>query len=201
MNLTLRTRIFVIISVALLLVLAISIVLVIFSNKKTDTEVPKIEGEQNQAVFNEQTGALITSGDTVPMVINENTPIASMNDEEKIKSAVQNIAKIFIERYGSYSTDNPGENLKDLEILSTPDLWKILKSRIDSMTTGQEFVGVTTRAFSSTIVSFEKNNAKVKVISAREENKNGEIRNFNQEAEVELLFAQGSWLVDDVKWK
>lgn len=201
MNLTLRTRIFVIISVALLLVLAISIVLVIFSNKKTDTEVPKIEGEQNQAVFNEQTGALITSGDTVPMVINENTPIASMNDEEKIKSAVQNIAKIFIERYGSYSTDNPGENLKDLEILSTPDLWKILKSRIDSMTTGQEFVGVTTRAFSSTIVSFEKNNAKVRVISAREENKNGEIRNFNQEAEVELLFAQGSWLVDDVKWK
>lgn len=203
MNLTLRTRIFAIVSIVLLLILAISIAITVFSNKKTETEnqLTNTQENQEQQIFDEQTGVLINSTGVIPTTINENAPIAQMNDEEKMKSIVQNIAKIFVERYGSYSTDNPGQNLKDLEVLSTPDLWKVLKARIENMSASQSFIGVSTRSFSSSLINFEKEKALVRVISAREENKNGEINNFNQEAEVSLVMVKDSWLVDDIKWK
>jgi hypothetical protein len=111
------------------------------------------------------------------------------------------MAKIFIERYGSYSTDNPGQNLKDLESLCTPDLWKVLENRIANMKSGAEFIGVITRAFSASLTSFENNKATVAIIAAREENQNGIIKNYNQEAEIFLLKINDSWLVDNVKWK
>ncbi len=201
MNLTLRTRIFVIVSIILLLILAISIAITVFSNKKTETEnqPTNTQDGQEQQIFDGQNGVLINNDDF--SVIDANTPIAQMNSEEKIKSAAQNIAKIFVERYGSYSTDNPGQNLKDLEVLSTADLWKVLKSRIENMTVGEDFIGFTTRAFSSSITSFEEDKIIIRVISAREENKNGDIRNFNQEAEVAVIKSGDVWLVDDVKWK
>ena len=203
MNLTLRARIFAIVSIILLLILAISIAITVFSNKKTETEnqLTNTQEGQEQQIFDEQTGVLINSTGVIPAIINENAPIVQMNDEEKMKSVVQNIAKIFVERYGSYSTDNPGQNLKDLEVLSTPDLWGVLKVRIENMSASQSFIGVSTRSFSSSLINFEKEKALVRVISAREENKNGEITNFNQEAEVSLIMVKDSWLVDDVKWK
>ena len=198
MNLTLRTRIFVIVSIILLLILAISIAITVFSNKKTETEnqPTNTQDGQEQQIFDGQNGVLINNDDF--SVIDANTPIAQMNSEEKIKSAAQNIAKIFVERYGSYSTDNPGQNLKDLEVLSTADLWKVLKSRIENMTVGEDFIGFTTRAFSSSITSFEEDKIIIRVISAREENKNGDIRNFNQEAEVAVIKSGDVWLVYDV---
>ncbi len=202
MNLTLRARIFIIISLAVLLILGISLFLVVFYKDK-----PATEGEQSaiqtqtENIFDDQTGVLINSSAITPTVIDESLPIAPLNTREQTEKVVQNIAKVFVERYGSYSTDNPGQNLKDLEILSTPDLWIVLKTRINNLSVGEEFSGFTTRAFGSSLISFEEDKAMVRVITAREENKNGEIINFNQEAEVTLLKSGENWLVDDVKWK
>lgn len=199
MNLTLRTRIFIIITIAILLILAVSITLVVISKKRQITDaVPT--GDQTTTQDFQNNGGVINP--TIqPTVITQDLTIKPQTDEEKMYSAAINIAKIFTERYGSYSTENPGQNLKDLEVLSTPELWTVLQKRIDSMTQGGEFVGVTTRAFSATVITYENNQATVRTISTREENKNGTLRTYNQEAELMLLRKGEGWLVDDIKWK
>ncbi|HNU96499.1 MAG TPA: hypothetical protein PKH95_03755 [Candidatus Magasanikbacteria bacterium] len=199
MNLTLRARIFIIISLVVLLILAISLTIVVISgkNKKQEqqNEANNQEVNQEQSFFNEQIPV------TTPTIIPSGAVVKEMTSEEKMKTAVINMAKVFIERYGSYSTDNPGQNLKDLEVLCTPDLWKVLENRIVNMKTENEFLGMITRAFSVSLVSFENDKATVSIITAREENKNGLIKNYNQEVEVFLLKINDNWLVDNVKWK
>ncbi len=199
MNLTLRARIFIIISLVVLIILAVSIALVVISKKNKAAE--NTVGENQANMEQTQTGEQVFTPGIQPTIINQDLPIKPQTTEEKMRSAAENIAKIFTERYGSYSTDNLGQNLKDLEVLSTPDLWAVLKKKIDAMTASKEFIGVTTRAFSSSIVSYEKDKAAVRTISIREENKNGTLREFNQEAEVTLVRSGDYWLVDDIKWK
>ena len=199
MNLTLRARIFIISSVVILVILAISIFLMVISKERNMPEDIVLENqiETEQMQYEKQ----IINSSIQPTVIDSNLLIKPLTAEEKMKEVANNMAKIFVERYGSYSTDNSGQNLKDLEILSTPDLWKVLENRLKTMSDSKEFIGVTTQAFSSSILSYEKNKVVVNVITSREENKNGILRNFNQEAEVTLLKNGDGWLVDDIKWK
>jgi len=199
MNLTLRARIFIIISIIVLIILAVSITLVVISKQNKAVEGVVEEGQTNTS--QSQTGEQNINIGIQPTEINQNITIKPQTTEEKMRLASENIAKIFTERYGSYSTDNPGQNLKDLETMSTPDLWKVLKNKIETMTTSKEFTGVTTQAFSSSIIFYENDKAIVNIISAREENKNGVLRNFNQEAEVTLVRSGSNWLVDNIKWK
>ncbi|GEM_PF-2033076 len=201
MNLTLRARIFIIVSLVVLLILGISIILtIIFKGEKEEKTLPTEESTE-QLIFDEQTGALLLPENTNFEKIDENLPIAPLNDREKLIAASLNMAKIFVERYGTYSTDNPGQNLKDLELLSTPDLWKVLQARIEGMSSSVEFSGIITKAFSSTLLSFEKEVLSIRVVAAREENKNGEIKNYNQEAEVTMVLQGDKLLVDNIKWK
>ena len=199
MNLTLRARIFIIISLAVLIILAISITLAVISKKNQAVENAIVENQTNTDLM--QSDEITVIPGIQPTVVNSDLPIKQQTTEEKMRSAAENIAKIFTERYGSYSTDNPGQNLKDLESLSTPDLWTVLKGKIETMTVGKEFISMTTRAFSASIISFETDKAIVKTVSTKEENKSGVLREFNQEAEVTLLRNGDNWLVDDLKWK
>ncbi|HRY36876.1 MAG TPA: hypothetical protein P5230_03310 [Candidatus Magasanikbacteria bacterium] len=200
MNLTLRARIFIIISIVVLLILAISVGLIVFSKQRNTDSGENTQNNQEQTVGGQTDTAIVANG-TVPTAIGINPAVSPLSEEEKIKSAAQSIAKIFIERYGSYSTDNPGQNLKELESLSTKDLWNVFAKRIEGMNTGKEFIGVTTEAFSVTVTEITAEKATIRAITSREENNGGVVKNYNQEAEISLVRNGEGWLVDNVKWK
>lgn len=200
MNLTLRARIFIIISIVVLLILAISIGLIVFSKNKSDSSGNGSQNPQEQTSNGNIDITAITNG-TAPTEVGINPAVSPLSEEDKLKSAAQNIAKIFIERYGSYSTNNPGENLRELEALSTEDLWTVLEKRAENMTVGKDFTGVTTFAFSVTVTEMTEEKAVIRAITSREENSNGVIKNYNQEAELSLVKSGSGWLVDDIKWK
>ncbi len=200
MNLTLRARIFIVISIVVLIILAISITLVVVFKQNNTTEEGAL-GENQNVDQQTQNNNQNFNTSIQPTVVSQDLVLKPQTTEEKMRLASENIAKIFIERYGSYSTDNPGQNLKDLQVLCSVDLWNVLKKKIDSMVASKEFTGVTTRAFSSSIVSYENDKSIVNIISIRQENKENVLREYNQEAEVTLVRNGNSWLVDDIKWK
>ena len=99
MNLTLRARIFIIISLIILIILAISIALIVISKKNKAEEVTpedNVNTEQQIKVDGQNNVTGIQ-----PVVIDQGLTIKPQTNEEKMRLASENIAKIFIERYGS----------------------------------------------------------------------------------------------------
>ena len=185
------------ISLVVFLILAISIALIVFSKKKTTEDNGLIDNEQNIENQTEQ----ILLPVIVPTVIPPGATVIPQTQEEALKTACLNLSKVYIERYGSYSTDNPGKNLKDLEVLSTKDLWKILENRMETLQVGDEFFSVVTRAIGASFESYSKEKSVVDVLVVKDENKNGEITRYDQTAQLVLIGDGNSWLIDDVKWK
>ena len=121
-------------------------------------------------------------------------PVVPPKDPDQ--QAAESMARSFIERMGSYSTQSDFQNIDDLMGVMTPRVqeWaESLKTDIDSGT----YRGLTTRALSLELLEYEpQKSAVVRVDSQRqEESENGEGRVYYQDAEVHLVH-DGSWMVD-----
>lgn len=117
-----------------------------------------------------------------------------MNDQ-----GLKQLAKVFVERYGTYSSDNNFLNLKEVKDLVTPGLWSSIKPT-DSKRTG-EFVGVTTEAFYAEIVKKSATDATINVQTIRNQTKNNKLSTLQQVAVVRMLKQGDAWLVDKVVWE
>jgi hypothetical protein len=106
---------------------------------------------------------------------------------------------LFVERYGTYSSDNNFLNLKEVKDLVTPGLWSSIKPT-DSKRTG-EFVGVTTEAFYAEIVKKSATDATINVQTIRNQTKNNKLSTLQQVAVVRMLKQGDAWLVDKVVWE
>lgn len=194
---TLRARIFIIFSLIFLFVLAVSIVLIVINKQQ------KVEQESPS----DTSGAIIDADNFTPDKINaplapapSGTTVKPLNAEETMQNAVKQIAKIFVERYGTYSSDNNFNNINEVEVISSPDLWKVLSKRITVTQVNEEFVGMTTKAVVVAITVWQTDKATVEINTIRTETKNGVSSSKNQIAVVKLINVQDSWLVDDIKW-
>ena len=114
---------------------------------------------------------------------------------------VENLAKNFAARFGSWSTDNPGENLEELLPLSTRSMQNYLQG-IDIGSGGEEFKGISTKSISSEIISISDSDAEVMVNTQRVET-NGSLQEniFYQEIKIMLIKSDSIWLVDGAYWQ
>lgn len=112
-----------------------------------------------------------------------------------------NLAKAYAARFGSWSTDNQGNNLQQLFPLSTSRMQNYLSS-IDLNFENQEFFGATTKSISAEIVDMNDNSAEVLVNTQKIETNASLERNvYYQEASVYLLKSGDNWLVDRFVWE
>ncbi len=201
----LRTRIFIVISILVFLVLGISLFLVVRNkntNTNTNTQTQQTGGQDNGGVITDggqQTGSQTEVGTQTPVGLPAKVPTTL----EVEKNGVIQLAKVFIERYGSYSTDNDFQNIKDVEALVTQSLWSRISAQITPKTTtsaGQSFVGVTTKVISSELTSWAGDKAVAKLKLMRTEEKDGVVANRYQDVALELVKVGSSWLVDKVVW-
>lgn len=170
-------------------VLALIIILFLWLVFRTsDQNTGNINGNNNEApVFN----APSANFDFQPIEPSE-------NDTEF--SAV-NLAKAYVARFGSWSTDNQGHNLQELIPLSTAAMANYLKS-INLDYTDRGFSGVTTKSLSAEILNSDENSAVVLVNTQRINTKDDLSKEtVYQEVEVSLLKPADDWLVDEVIWK
>ncbi len=118
--------------------------------------------------------------------------------------AAAQVAMNFTERFGSYSSDFPGENIKQLLGQCTNKMATYLnKMEIDYQ--AKEFKGITTKSISNEITEMTDNQAEVLVRTQRQESKiiDGELVSAisYQDIKVSLVKSAKQWLVDSAYWQ
>jgi hypothetical protein len=129
----------------------------------------------------------------------------TLNKETRAKLEVERIAATFVERFLSYSSDGGFENIESLKILMTPKARafadKFVTQSFDSDNKSRvKFYGVSTKAVSVEVISFNQVTATVKVQTQRQESRDSETtsRIFNQNVEVSLNKQDDEWRIDGI---
>ncbi len=194
--LSLRSRIFILISILVLIVLGISLVLSIASKKKAETAPAPGTAPEGAAPQVIEQGNFAPGSISSPVV----TPptgltVKPATPAEVIQNGVKQLAKIFMERYGTYSTENNFQNIREVADLVTPALWTKISARLDSKPSS-EFLGVTTNVVGAEILSWQESEAVVSLKLVRTEDKSGAVTAVQQTATITLIKAGEKWLVD-----
>jgi hypothetical protein len=87
---------------------------------------------------------------------------ATISPEDSTEFTVKNLSRTFTERFGSWSTDNPGQNLSDLNSIVSASF----KQELNALVSYQErdFYGVTTKAVSTKINYLDEEGGEAEVL-------------------------------------
>ncbi len=127
---------------------------------------------------------------------------AVIKPEQSTEFTIENLARNFTDRYGSWSTDNQGQNLQELFNISTNSMRDYLQSIDLQYNTG--FYGATTKTLSADITDLDEaaGEAIVLVQAQRIETKSDLSQNtYYQKAELELVKSGDRWLVNSIYWQ
>ena len=191
--LSLRARLFIIISLVVLFILGISLLLIIARKNPTPTVVPGGNEQVNTISINNgvtlaQNGVTVTPPSGA--VIKPATPL------EAEQNAVKQLARIFLERYSTYSTDNDYQNITDVQELVTPEMWIKISARMKTAPTAGSFVGVTTNVISMDLGDWSADKAMVVFKTNSVEEKNSITSSTYQTVQVFLVKTGDNWLVE-----
>lgn len=189
--LTLRARIFAIISLAILIILAVTIALIVF--KKQSGEPSAEETPVNGNIIDETN--FPTQIMTPSTVIPPGATVKPPTNEEMMENSAKQTAKIFIERYGTYSTDNNSENIYAVQTIVSASLWANISQRIDTPPSAM-FVGVTTKVIAINVVEFSADKAKVDMSVQRTVTRGSSTEIISEKTSVRLVKTNDVWLVD-----
>ncbi len=195
---SLRARLFIIISLVVLFVLGISLILLARNRQGGKTAAPTAEAPASNGVQNtnangvvpQNPAAALSPAATIP-------PISSLELEQ---NSVKQLAKVFIERYGTYSSDNNFQNLREVESLAAPELWKKISARMSTPAVGP-FVGETVKTFSVNMLNWSDTAAELELKTLRTTEKGGVVAEKYQGVKVKLIKQGGAWLVSNFEWE
>lgn len=154
-------------------------------------------GEQPSGPGEEQKPVPQFKVPSAELQFNSSTP----PQESDTEFAMLSLAKSYVERYGSWSTDNQGHNLVELMPLSTTRMQTSLKSFVPDYNV-TEFSGLTTKSLSAEILSSDSNSGTVLIGTQRIKTSTKPLPEIiYQDVEVRLLMSGDKWLVDGVSWK
>lgn len=190
---SLRARIFIVVSLIVLFILGVSIFLYVRSK---DKNAPTVDDAGNTV--------LPSGSNNIP----DNTPLSFTNLEnvnvpktstlETQQKAAQNLAKIFVERLNSYSSESRYQNMLDVQSLVTESYWKQLAAKIPTSipANSPNFYAVIVEAYSATIAAWTDASATIDLQLKITEEKGGVITKKDAQAKVSLVKNGNSWLVD-----
>lgn len=117
------------------------------------------------------------------------------------------VARTFIERFGSYSSETDFANVDDVMKLATPAYQAELNSLVDSyrrqFDAAAGYTGVSTQVISMKTVT-ETETATTFLVTTQREEAVGTPGNTTlryQDAEVNLVKSGDNWLINDLTWK
>ncbi|MDO8499252.1 MAG: hypothetical protein Q7S66_01160 [bacterium] len=201
--LTIRTRIFIMISIFVLFVLGVSVLLIVLSKRKAAEPVPAATDNSANAITqqNYATQAGNLSGTAAVQPVPTGVQVLPQSPEDAIKNGVRQLAKTFLERYGSYSTDSNYQNIRDVQNLVTPEFWKVLEAKIGTVGKSNSFVGVTSVVPATDLTAFSDSAATVRLSVIQTTDNNGKVSTVQKQAVVSLTKFGNNWLVSKLDWK
>lgn len=190
---SLRARIFIIVSIVMLFILGVSIFLIVNKNKSAPA------GQNGQTAAEQSGGTPAPAPSSVATPVPEGLPAKTATPLEAEQNGVQQLAKVLVERYGTYSSDNNWQNIKDVQALVTKSFWSKLSGQINGAS-APGFVGVTTKVIGTNLTNWSETKAAVALTTVRTEEKNGKITTYYQNADVEMIKQGEQWLADKLTW-
>ncbi len=194
---SLRARIFIIISIIVLIILSVSIFLVVRNKTKIAVNNTPINSENNSGNQGNQPGASGNPATQIP----EGLPVKPLTSVEIEQNGVKQLAKVFVERYGTYSTDNEFQNIIESEPLVTKALWSKISTGINAKNSQSEFLGLTTKVASVQLSSWTDAKAVLDLKTMRNQDKNGVESTRYQDVTVEMVKENNVWLANSIAWK
>lgn len=189
--LTLRKRLFIIIGLISGLVIAFLLGYYLLFNKPTNEPTginTDVIGGQN---IDNQTGNQGTGpGSTVPTVV-ENKPV-------DMSIYAKQVARIFVERFATYSNQNNNQNIDDVLSMSTPVMVRWLESQRGNFE--PEYQGITTSVVASQIISIDDTMAVVEVNTQQQVMTVSGMELKQKTGKVELIKEDSDWKVNGFYW-
>ncbi len=190
MNLDIRKRIF-IISGALILFLLVLVLFLVFRPKSTgingsDNNTETIQGTEQDALPPET-------------IISLPPPPPPQNSEERERLYVVQLAKIFVERYQSYSNQNENSHIGDVEVLVSDRMQTYLETQKEVF--NRDYKGISTKVISSSLGTLDEDTASINIgVQQILEEKGKSATTAYKNGRVTLVKVGGSWKVDGLFW-
>jgi len=164
----------------------------------------------NQPADNSQNNVTVNNGNVAP--VNNDVPLgyqgsgAAPGSETDDDSQIRLVAKSFVEKYGTFSTDVNYANLEGLKYLLTDsmkaDINKSVAAGQSNQTGSVSFYGVTTKALVTKIINQDSGQGEVFLTTQRSEvfSRTATPILRYQDIKVGLSKVNGQWLVNEVEW-
>ncbi len=110
---------------------------------------------------------------------------------------VLKVSRYFVERYGSFSSDAAWQNLQDVKLVVTDDLWQDFEDLMDKPATQENFYSMQTKVLSLTVDSIDEDSAKVTASVQQTETKGNKQNITYNKKGLELIKEQGEWKVSN----
>lgn len=174
--------------IAIAIILALVIVLFVLWRKPQD---------ENPSETETDTGPAVQDDVKIPHVDPEDIPA-----QDEVSATT--VTRVFVERFGSYSTESGYENIDDLMGMATASMQRRLDALAESarQTADDNYYGVSTRIMSVKTEVSSETEARFLVTTQREESFDtpGNTSVRYQDIRVSLLKEGEDWLVDDFTW-
>jgi hypothetical protein len=196
----LRNRILILIGAGVSVVVLISLVLIWSSKNKNKTVVPP-EQTQTTETFTGDGGTVVA-----PTVRSTTVPVGAVvkpaTKEEVTETTLRQMAKIFVERFHTYSSENNYQNVRDVESLVTLTFWNKISAPMYAKTPAPaNFVSVTTEVVG--VVSSEmQSNAAIVDIKARKTSLNNGVPSASYvDYSISFTKVGSKWLISGEQYK
>ncbi|MBI2444025.1 MAG: hypothetical protein HYV42_02160 [Candidatus Magasanikbacteria bacterium] len=191
---TLRARIFILISLVILVILGISLFFLVrrraAPSVTTGGEAP---GEAPAPAGGAATvpGGAAPAGSVTPVA----APARQLTPEEVEQQAARQAARIFIERFYTYSSAGNFQNIREVEALVTPALWEKLQRQIKPGAAPAGFSALETQVVVVELTRWEPPAAEVELSVAETREQQGIIKRGQRRYQATLTKSSGVWQV------
>lgn len=185
----LRTRLFIIIG------LVVGVLVLVFGGIwwKNNRTAPTTEPVATTTT----SGSDMTNRTTItPTEIPSGVVVKPATTLEAEQNGVRQLAKVFVERYNTFSSDNNYDNIRDVEELVTPTLWSKISGRLTSPQPEGEFTAVTSEIMNTTLSDWSANRATVTLNGRKLTESNGQTTETMQTVTVVMVKLGTNWLAD-----
>ena len=193
----LRTRLFIFLSIIALVILGMSVFLLIAGKKARTNGSIQTSGASSGNANNQANSNAGTLPNNTPSAVPSGVTVKQATSAQVEENAVKQLAKIFAERYNTYSTDDAYQNIKDVQTLVTTAYWKKIGAKLGISTASSTFQSVTAEALIVTPSAIGSGAATVAIKLRRTVIKNGTTTTEFQDIIVALVKSGGNWLIDN----
>lgn len=190
---TLRARVFIAVTLGVLVILVVSL---LFLYGKRDQNNPSDQVKSGNNVS--QNNNAQNFGGIQPTTIPAGVQVREASAAELQESGIIQLARTFVERYNTYSSDASYQNIRDVESIVTSDYWaKISAPLTKAQDEKTSFIGATTVSISVVNSKFESNSATVTIRAAKTVQKDGALSSSYYDYTVSLIKRSSNWLVNN----